>query len=60
MARFKQIVIETRTYEVEYIIEAKNAKEATRKAEIGETVEENEIKCNGVVSRDTWDEPQKL
>ena len=60
MAKFKQTVIETRHYEVEYVVEAKNAKEASRKVEAGETIEENEIKFVGVVARDSWDEPKKL
>lgn len=57
MPRFKQVVIETRTYQVEYIVEADDVEEAKNKIAIGDTVEENEIKCDGVTQRDPWDEP---
>jgi hypothetical protein len=58
--KFRQTVIETRTYEVEYVVEAKNVEEAEQKIAIGETLEENEIKTCDVLQRDPWNEPEKI
>lgn len=60
MPKFRQVVIETRTYEVEYVVEAKNVEEAKDKIAIGDTIEEAEVKNLGVCQRDPWDNPTKL
>jgi len=52
---FKQQMIETRTYTVEYIVEATNAEDAKRALAVGDTVSETEIRCDGVINRDPWE-----
>jgi len=56
MKRFQQRVIETRTYTVLYTVEARNMEEAKRKIAIGDTIEEEEEKCEGVQARDPWED----
>lgn len=53
--RFKQRVLETRVYVVDYTVEAEDAAEAANKAAIGDTVDETEVKCDGVIQRDALD-----
>ncbi len=55
MKRYEQIVIETRTYEVLYTVEAETKEEAEEMFETGETIDEKEIKCLDVTGRHPWD-----
>lgn len=52
MPKFTQKVIETRTYEVMYVVEALNEAEAADKIATGETIKETEIRLLGVQERD--------
>lgn len=54
---YQQQVIETRTYDCVYTVEANNIEEAKNKIASGETVYEDTIKLTAVISRDEWDEP---
>ena len=56
MKTFQQRVIETRTYTVLYTVKARNAEEAKRKIAIGDTVSEEEEKCEGVTNREPFDD----
>ena len=51
---YEQEVIETRTYTVRYTVEADSIEEAERKVLSGDTIKEEELKCEGVQNRDTW------
>jgi hypothetical protein len=48
-------VIETRTYDVLYRVEADSPEEAREKAEMGETESEEELKCREVLDRTIWE-----
>ena len=56
MPLFQQEVIETRTYRVIYTVQAKNAGVAADKIAIGDTVSEEEVRCEGVSSREPYDD----
>jgi uncharacterized protein YjiS (DUF1127 family) len=56
MPRYKFDMIETRRHTVHYTVEAANLADARRKAEAGETVDEEEIKDLGVQDRDIFEE----
>ena len=58
--RYKQRVIETRQYTMDYTVEADSVEEAENMIMIGETVEECEISCGGVISRDPYDVIEEL
>ena len=60
MPYFQQEVIETRSYNVLYTVEAKDAKEAASKIAAGDTFKEEELKNNGVSQRDTWGDIVKI
>jgi len=57
MAKWRCEVIETRTYDVYYLIEADTIEEATRKAHIGDTIRETTRKQRDVINRDIWEGP---
>ena len=59
MPYFEQQVIESRCYDVLYIVEAKDVEEAKEKVALGETLAETEIKMREVIVRDPWDEPKE-
>lgn len=58
--RYKQRVIETRQYIMEYTVEADSAEEAENMVMTGETVEEREVSCEGVSTRDALDVIEEL
>jgi len=53
---YKFDVTETRSFTVIYTVEADNLEEARKKAEIGDTVKEEEVRSHGVQSRDIFEE----
>lgn len=57
MPRFKQEVIELRAFRCMYTVQAADIDEAKNKIATGETVEEEELKDDGVQQREPWDEP---
>jgi hypothetical protein len=60
MPEFEFTVIETRTYDVRYVVEADTPEEAREMAESGETVEEIEIKCRDVLNRTIYSGPREV
>ena len=58
--QFEFTVIETRTYDVRYVVEADDAEEALEMAESGVTVEEAEVKCRDVLSRTIYSGPREV
>lgn len=60
MPRFKQQMIETRTYLVEYEVVAKDELEAADKIAIGDTVGEDEIRMESVISRDPYGQMEEI
>jgi hypothetical protein len=52
MTRFVAEVTETITQTVRYIVEADSQEEAAEKASIGDTIDEEVIRTNGVLARD--------
>lgn len=53
-------VIETRTYRVRYVVEAKTLEAARDKITVGDTVSEVEDKCEGVLDRNEFSPPVPL
>lgn len=51
MATFTVNVIETRTYYVDYTVEADSPEDALEKALIGDTIAEDEVQLSGVSDR---------
>ena len=52
MTKYKIQVVETRNYDVEYIVDADSEEEALRKAEIGDTINETDSgKMPAVIDR---------
>jgi hypothetical protein len=60
MPEFEFTVIETRTYDVRYVVEADTPEEALEMAESGETVEETKIKCRDVLNRTIYSGPREV
>lgn len=60
MPRYEQKVIETRTYTVFYVVEAKDEQEAKDKIEIGDTLSENDAAMGEVLNREPYGPLVKL
>lgn len=59
MPKFRVEVIEMRKVETSYLVEAASPKEAIEKAEIGDTVSEEEGDIESVVHREIISEPEE-
>jgi type II secretory pathway component PulF len=55
MPTYRFQAYETRTYDVEYVVEADTEEEAREKAEQGDTLSEETGRMTGVISRDIFD-----
>lgn len=51
MNRYRVEVLETRVYNVTYVVSARSRKEAERKVAEGDTVSETDVKCEQVLDR---------
>lgn len=60
MPLFKATVRETRTYDVEYTVEADTFDEAIGLLETGETVSEKTLRMDGVTDRTRMDDPEEI
>lgn len=58
--RWSQIVLETRTYEVNYIVEAPSKQEAEDKIGAGDTISEEELRLESVLSREPFGQLRKV
>lgn len=59
MTRYVLEMIETRSVDITYVVEADSVHEAQSKALVGDTVEEYAAKESGVLDREIFEGPRK-